>query len=188
MCDQDSDFNRMAMNMKYRFKQRGYQKRVVDQALNKVTLLQQDDLLKKESKKNSSTRPYFVMEFSTVSHEIKRIINRNWGIIQSDPSLCEIFQEPPVVSYRKAPTIKDRVVRSYLPAMKRTAWLDREIRGMFKCGHCNHCENVTQTKSFVDVCTKKMYSIRYFINCKSTYVIYRLQCPCNCFYVGQTKR
>ncbi len=55
-------------------------------------------------------------------------------------------------------------------------------RRWIKCGH------VIQTKSFVDVCTKKMYSIRSFINCKSTYVIYRLQCPCSCFYVGQTKR
>lgn len=92
------------------------------------------------------------------------------------------------MSYRKAPTIKDRVVRSYMPAMKRTTWLDRGIQGMFKCGHCNHCENVIQTKSFMDVCTKKLYSIRSFINCKSTHVIYRLQCPCDCFYVGQTKR
>ncbi len=66
--------------------------------------------------------------------------------------------------------------------------LDRGIWGMFKCGHCNHCENVIQAKSFMDVCTKKTYLIRSFINCKSTYVIYRLQCPCNCFYVGQTKR
>ncbi len=74
------------MDMKHRFKQRGYQKRVVNQALDKVTLLQQDDLLKKKSNKNSSTRPYFVMDFSTVSHDIKRIINGNWGIIQSDPS------------------------------------------------------------------------------------------------------
>ncbi len=40
----------------------------------------------------------------------------------------------------------------------------------------------------MDVCIMKTYLIRYFINCKSTYAIYRLQCPCNCFYVGQTKR
>ncbi len=109
-----------------------------------------------------------------MSHEIKRIINQNWGIIQS---LREIFfQEPPMVSYRKAPTIKDKVVRSYLPAMKRTTWLARGIQWMFNRGHCNHCDNVIQTKSFVDVYTKKMYSIGSFIHCKSTYVIYRPQC------------
>ncbi len=45
------------------------------------------------------------------------------------------------MSYRKAPTIKYRVVRSYLPAMKRTTWLDRGIRGMFKfiCMYLSLC-------------------------------------------------
>ncbi len=39
----------------------------VDQALNIVIQLQQDDVLKKKRKKNTSTQPYFVMDYCTVT-------------------------------------------------------------------------------------------------------------------------
>ncbi len=34
----------------------------------------------------------------------------------------------------------------------------------------------------------KIYPIKSFINCNSSYVVYRLECECGHFYVGQTKR
>ncbi len=73
-------------------------KRVVDQALNKMTITMGWQTQKKKkkkknrSKKNSSAWPYFAMDKSTVSDEIQCLTNRNWGIIQSDPSLCEFFK------------------------------------------------------------------------------------------------
>ena len=33
------------------------------------------------------------------------------------------------------------------------------------------------------------YYVKHFINCKTTHVIYRLECPqCKVFYIGRTKR
>ena len=35
----------------------------------------------------------------------------------------------------------------------------------------------------------RTYEIKHFINCKPTFVIYKLECPlCDVFYVGRTKR
>ena len=35
----------------------------------------------------------------------------------------------------------------------------------------------------------KKYYVKHFINCKTTHVIYRLECPqCKVFYIGRTKR
>lgn len=121
------------------------------------------------------------MDNNTVSDEIQCIINRNWGIIQSNPSLHEIFQEPPMWATERLPRSRIKLL-SYLPAMKRTIRLDRGMQGMFECGHC---DKEFQTKSFVNVSASQIYLIRSFINWKSTYVIYRLQGPCNCFCGGE---
>lgn len=55
--------------------------------------------------------------------------------------------------------------------------------------HCNHCDNVVQGKMFLDVQTNKICSIKYFINCQTTHVIYRLECPqCKVCYIERAKR
>ena len=47
---------------------------------------------------------------------------------------------------------------------------------------------MVKTNVFTDVFSQKVYDIRAFANCSTSYVVYRLECPCGCFYVGRTKR
>ncbi len=47
---------------------------------------------------------------------------------------------------------------------------------------------MVKTNIFTDVSSGKIYPIKSFINCNSSYVVYRLECECGHFYVGQTKR
>ena len=43
-------------------------------------------------------------------------------------------------------------------------------------------------KYFVGKASKMEYHIKHFIKCKTTHVIYRLECPqCKVFYIGRTK-
>ena len=74
-----------------------------------------------------------------------------------------------------------------MPKPKPTSWLQQQ-NGTFRCGNCRHCENVTKTNSFIDCFTSKTYLCRGFANCNTTFVVYRLECECGCFYVGRTKR
>ena len=97
-------------------------------------------------------------------------------------SLRGVFREPPGISFRRAPTIKDKLVRSHLPASKPNTWLRRQ-KGNFCCGHCNYCTNMVKTDTFKDVFSNKTYPITSFINCNTTHVVYRLECTC-----GLTKR
>ncbi len=64
---------------------------------------------------------------------------------------------------------------------------DPVLREVF-CGSCNHCSNINECKQFCDFKTNKMHNIKAFINCNTTFVVYRLSCKCGCFYVGRTKR
>lgn len=45
-----------------------------------------------------------------------------------------------------------------------------------------------ECKQFIDFKSNKTYNIQAFINCNTTFVVYRLSCSCGCFYIGRTKR
>jgi len=48
--------------------------------------------------------------------------------------------------------------------------------------------NLLSTISY-DVGTQREFTINHFINCQTTFVIYRLECTeCEVFYIGRTKR
>lgn len=71
---------------------------------------------------------------------------------------------------------------------QKSTWLPAPPKGTFKCGLCSHCPNIKECKEFIDLNSGNTYKIKSFINCNTTFVVYRLSCPCNCFYVGRTKR
>lgn len=187
ICNSDKDFISQSMNMQQRFIQRGYSPQLLNQAHNRALLSERTELLASKTKQPPTQKPYFVTRYSKEAAQIKHIIKRNWDIILSDPLLREVFPEPPGVSFKRAPTIKDKLVRSYLPAPRPKTWLSRQ-NGNFRCGHCRYCENMVKTDTFMDIVNNKAYKINGFINCNTTHVVYRLECTCGCFYVGLTKR
>ncbi len=80
-----------------------------------------------------------------------------------------------MISYRRSPTIQNKVVRSYLPAPEKITWLG-SLAGHFRCERCKHYDNMVRTNSFTDVSSGKIYPIKSFINCNSSYVVYRIEC------------
>jgi len=49
---------------------------------------------------------------------LKKILMQHWHIIQQQPKLKQIFNQQPIVSYRKEKSLKDILVRAKLPSMK----------------------------------------------------------------------
>ena len=189
ICDTDKEFEEQATVMSNRFAQRGYKTKTVQDAYKKAQSASRSDLLNnKKTRESLGQQVYFVTTYSAVSNPLKRIIQSNWDLISSDPTLREVFPTPPKVSFKRAPTLRDRLVPSHLPADKKKTWLHRSPKGTFKCGSCNHCTNIKECKQFTDFKTQKIYDIKAFINCNTTFVVYRLSCPCGCFYIGRTKR
>lgn len=188
ICDKEEDFNIRAQDMTQRFKERGYKNSVINKAYNKVRNISRDELLRqKRESQDSDNSVYFVTQYSTDANRIKKIIKSNWEIGMSDPYLREVMPESPSIAFRKAPTIKDKIVRSHLPSKKSNTWLSLSA-GNYRCGNCNHCDNMVKTNMFRDVTSDLEFKIRSFINCNTSFVVYRLECPCGCFYIGMTTR
>lgn len=64
--------------------------------------------------------------------------------------------------------------------------------GFFACRKCKACQQVTThirgVTSFASTANGNEFQIKEFISCKSTHVVYALECPCGLMYIGRTKR
>jgi predicted GIY-YIG superfamily endonuclease len=86
-----------------------------------------------------------------------------------------------------APTLKDKLVHSDLTPVTKPSWLPKP-RGNFPCGNHIHCHHIVKTNTFRDTCGPGTHKVQSFVNCNTTYVVYRLVCPRGGFYIGRTKR
>lgn len=188
ICDSEDVFDKNAQDMIQRFKKRGYKHKTLDKAYSRVKEISREQLLvQKQRQQQVPNQVYFVTQYSSQANKIKQIIKKNWDIIKSDTILRDALPEVPTITFKRAPTLKDSLVKSYMPPVQNKTWLGTK-RGNYKCGNCNHCNNMVKTNTFIDVTSNREYSIYSFINCNTSFVVYRLECPCGCFYIGRTKR
>ena len=189
ICNNDQEFSVKSKEMYGRFKERGYPQKTLDLSLSRATSLERQSLLKRKPMVTNKERVYFSTCYSTQADGIRRIIKRNWHLFECDDLLSDVFQDPPVFSFKRAPTLGDKLVHSHLPARPQNTWLPKIPNGTFKCGHCSICDVVTKVKTFTHPVTQQTYTTKHFINCKTEYVVYILKCSqCVAFYVGRTKR
>lgn len=85
-CSNDAEFERGAVEMIERFRNRGYTENDISAAYERARSTQRSHLLIK-TKHVSRQRLCFSTEFSHIGGEIKHAIKKHWHILQSDPAL-----------------------------------------------------------------------------------------------------
>lgn len=58
--------------------------------------------------------------------------------------------------------------------------------GCYRCSVCIACIQIKPGKYFVSNQTGSRFEFKYFLNCKSTFIIYMAECTCGKEYVGKT--
>lgn len=188
ICDSQTDFDQQSKSMYQRFRNRGYKANTLNDALSKAKSTERSALLQKRTRnRNNNNKIFCSLQYSNVSNDIKNIIKQNWDILRSDPSLSAVFSEPPSFAIRRAPTLKDKLVKNYLPAPKQKIFWPKPP-GTHPCGSCSHCTHINRTTTFKDSSGLKTFHCKHFSTCNTTHVVYRLDCLCGAFYVGLTKR
>ncbi|XP_054871029.1 uncharacterized protein LOC118470507 isoform X2 [Amphiprion ocellaris] len=189
ICNSQTDFNTQATEMQQRFVQRGYKAKTLSGALTRAKTLDRRNLLIRRQRAPSQTknRIFCTLQYSNMAYKIKNAITKNWSILACDPSLGPLFSEPPRFAFKKAPTLKDKIVKNYLPASKLETFFKKPI-GTFRCGACVHCTQINRSTHFMDSTCTYTFKCRSFANCNTTHVVYRLDCVCGCFYIGRTKK
>lgn len=190
ICSNDEDFERQAGELCQRFIDRGYTHNLVRDCVERARSVQRTDLMTKRTDqvKSNNTPVTCVSTYGHISNSLKNIVQRHWHILSSDPHIGQTFQNLPRTCYKRAPSLRDRLVRSHLPAHPQAPFPFKIPHGNFKCLNCAACNFMLTDNTFTHPKTGRVYKVKGRITCLSTFIVYLLTCPCGLLYVGKTKR
>ncbi|GFS16771.1 hypothetical protein ElyMa_001481200 [Elysia marginata] len=93
----------------------GYPLKILDDAWNRVFKISRTDALIPRPEQ-SSRRTKLTMAYHPHNLVARKIVFNNLSILQAAPDAGEVFDEPPLVVYRRAKNIRDILVRSRISA------------------------------------------------------------------------
>ena len=126
-----------------------------------------------------------IMDYFDQQKEIKKIMQKYWGVLKMDGDIKHIIPTYPKITYRKRACLRDILVSSFLqPLKKKKSWLQKQ-NGFFKCNKCKACENGMNVKKF-KLRNGQDKLIQEHITCEIDFVVYVLHCDCGKQYVGST--
>lgn len=180
----DSDFQ----DLKQHLVNRGHPEEKVSSQIGKAKAVCREEIIKEKPKKKNNRVP-FVTSYNPALPNLSSVIRKHYHVLQGSERLKDIFNEPPIVAFRKPKSIKQLLVRAKVNKDTDFNEANTEIPGCFKLHNknCKLCHVLKQTDSFSSTVTNRTYKIKQKINCKSKGVIYLITCQdCNKQYVGET--
>ena len=171
---------------------RGYNKTDTATQINRAITIPRNEFLNKIKTSNTERLPLTVTYNSTLPY-LKTIIDKNWHILQIEPKLKEIFAEPPILAFKRNKNLRDIIGVNKVFDNKKILNVKKFNKG--KSQPCftrsiNLCCKQPKTSStFQSVFNKKTFLIRHNVTCKSSCVIYLMEC-CLCKksqYVGKSE-
>ncbi len=82
---------------------------------------------KQQQKKQFSVN--YILTYTKNSYQIKSIVNKYWLILASDPSLKDVFKQPPMFTYKRSSNLANMLVRSDVVRDDKKTY----IQGCFPC-------------------------------------------------------
>ena len=150
--------------------------------------------LKRVVRTSDTNRVVFPVTYHPALPSVPAIIGKHHRtMINKDPGLKETFSKPPMVAYRRPPNLRNKLIRSKLPAPAPTQTNTRpkrEIVGMKKCRRprCETCDFVKEGKILKAKATTAVTTINAAVDCRETNYIYLINCKkCGLQYVGKSK-
>lgn len=98
------------------------------------------------------------------------------------------FREPPLLSYKRSPSLRDKLVKSDVGPRNKTGqmFFGPPKAGNFPCLGCASCNNMLRGDEFTQQNTGRRFRIKQRYTCSSRFLIYMITCPCNLVYIGET--
>lgn len=101
----------------YKFKSRllarGYPKNLIETLLSDIKFTERESALRQKHESRKELLP-FVTQYQPSVPNLKNVLMEKWHLIQNQPSLRQIFKEPPLISYKRGKSLKDILVRAKL--------------------------------------------------------------------------
>ena len=181
ICSDTSDFmNQCNRYMEY-FTNRGYDKEKLTRTAKEIHQLQRDEILNNPTAKQSKDRVVFTCDWHPSVSQLPGMIKKHHRILEADSALKKLFDEPPIVAFRRAKTIRSQIVRSDVEPPEK-------IEGTTEpCGNCSICKMINTAETLTNTKTGKHVKITAGGNCRSTNLVYAARCKiCDLIYIGET--
>ena len=166
---------------------RDYKKNLINSAIEKALKIPRSEAIKKVIRDSKGDRVVFSIRYDPRLPSITKIVRKHHRtMIEDDPRLKEVFQQPPLVAYKRNKNLKDMLIRSKVPKPNNSR-PKRKLTGMKKCGKCVTCPFVKESKKVKSTATNFYKEINQSVDCNSDNIIYMIECGknnCREQYVG----
>lgn len=186
ICSRDEDFVKRSDELKTHLTTRGYEETIVDAQIQRAASVSRPEALQPHPRNTRLRRVPFVTTFQPGLNRLRSITRRHLPTLHISERLQSAFPAPPIVAFRRAPNLRDLLVRAELksPAPPTTI-------GNSPCGNrrCKTCVHIMSTNNFRSNSTGRTYKLRASFTCKTRNVVYLIQCKkCGIQYVGETEK
>ena len=181
ICSNEVDLQRKLLDLESWLTDRGCKPEIIRPEIQKVNLINRNNLLKKRPKQKDSIT--LVLTFHPALNIVFGVLKRAHRHVQKSPVLKVVLLNPPSIAFRNPKTLRDKLVRSKLK------FTDDAKRGNFPCrrGNCEICNILKPGKQFNSMVTGEIYKMNFHFDCKSLCVIYLITCKmCKKQYTGST--
>ncbi|XP_041420379.1 uncharacterized protein LOC121394196 [Xenopus laevis] len=201
-CSTNMKFQEQAEEMKERFLDRGYGRKIVDRAYQRARQTERRSLLsvnpmgekKKKVKQGLLKKVPFVTRYSKQFYMVLDIVKKYIPILYADDDFHKILKGGVNSIPRRSHTLRDHLSPSMYRETNRGDQRNKgflKVEGSHKCGsrRCITCQHMKISKEFKSTVTNTSFKIRDYINCNTSTVVYLITClKCQKQYVGCTSR
>lgn len=169
--------------IKIRFAERGYSKKIVNLACERIMSVTRSNTLKTPVKELTKEEPIrFITTYSNKSWQVRKCLKKCWHVLNTDVILKKYVGGNPSVTFRKCIALKDLLCSCAVPKDN----VVKKIEGFYVCGSCKACKNSTNCKEMKLSHSQRPFHISKHLSCKSDYCVYASKCPCSLVYIGST--
>ncbi|XP_044129795.1 uncharacterized protein LOC122923137 [Bufo gargarizans] len=154
-CSDDRTVKTQIGFLKKRFRDKGYPKKLLEDSIKRISKTSQLDSLQPKVVNSASgtkdpglmRRLSLVTRYSSQHNLIREIFRKNWSILLKDPLLNKSITPTPILTFRRAKTLKNLVAPS-CPKLEHVSDMGKKTKGtpgIFKCksSRCKCCLMIT---------------------------------------------
>ena len=86
--------------------ERGYKQQEINEGIERTKTLDRKKLLEEKAKKQSNRIP-LVLTYNRTLPNVKRAIPNNWNLLHINQEFKDVFQEPPILAFRRNRNLYD---------------------------------------------------------------------------------
>ena len=112
ICEKESDYLQHRQELKLQLRRRGYSGKLIETQLRKVDKLDRGELLGMKRQDKNAKRVPLVVTFSNLLPDMHSVVRKHMDVLYRSGKMREVFQEPPIVAFRRDRNLCDTLVHS----------------------------------------------------------------------------